>query len=431
MSPEAEFLDNAVWHGPLDRAAEILRAHPEIANASIYTAAILGDDAGVRRFLASDPAGAMAKGGPREWDALTYLSFSKYLQLEKARSDGFVRAATALLDAGANPNTGFFEPNHQPNPEWESALYGVAGVAHHEPVTRLLLERGADPNDEEVPYHSPEGYDNGAMQAIVESGKLTADSLATMLLRKHDAHDFDGIRYLLEHGADPNRVTRWKRTAFHQGLRRDNALKIVELVLDHAGDPNLNVDGVTPGAIAARRGRADVLDLFERRSIAANLQGVDRLLAEIARREISGADPQLAAELKGQGGQVLAEFAGNDNSEGVRRLLDLGIDPGALFAEGDIYWDVAGNSTALHVAAWRLSHASVKLLISRGAPVNAQDAKGRTPLQLAVRACVDSYWMRWRSPDSVTALLKAGASTTGIRLPTGYQEIDALFGVDS
>src|SRR2546430_11016324 len=40
----------------------------------------------------------------------------------------------------------------------------------------------------------------------------------------------------------------------------------------------------------------------------------------------------------------------------------------ALFEEGDGYWDVAKNSTALHVAAWRAHHATLKLLIERSAP---------------------------------------------------------------
>ena len=118
-----------------------------------------------------------------------------------------MRAATALLDAGASANTGFFDKDHQPAPEWESALYGAAGVAHHAGLTRLLLERGADPNDDEVPYHAPETHDNDALKVLVESGRLTADSLATMLLRKADWHDYDGLEYLLEHGADPNRMT--------------------------------------------------------------------------------------------------------------------------------------------------------------------------------------------------------------------------------
>src|SRR5206468_178100 len=119
-------------------------------------------------------------------------------RLDRARSGGFLRAARALLDAGASANTGFYEMNHQPHPEFESVLYGAAGVAHHADLTRLLLERGAEANDGEVVYHTPEGYDNAALKVLVESGKLNDDSLATMLLRKADWHDYNGIKFLLE-----------------------------------------------------------------------------------------------------------------------------------------------------------------------------------------------------------------------------------------
>jgi hypothetical protein len=126
------------------------------------------------------------------------------------------------------------------------------------------------------------------------------------------------------------------------------------------------------------------------------------------------------------GGTRLAEFSGVGNLAGVRNLLDLGVRVTAIYPGGDGYFGIARESTALHVAAWRARHDVVKELIARGAPVNARDGEGRTALQLAVKACVDSYWKELRSPESVRALLKAGASTEGIELPTGYDEIDQL-----
>jgi hypothetical protein len=45
---------------------------------------------------------------------------------------------------------------------------------------------------------------------------------------------------------------------------------------------------------------------------------------------------------------------------------------------------------------------------------------------LAVKACVDSYWTNRRSPESVEALLRAGASVNGVDFPCGYAEVDAL-----
>jgi ankyrin repeat protein len=425
-------LDSGHASGTLERAEAILAAYPEVASSDIYTAAILGDDAAVRRFLALDAGNGTAKGGPHGWDALTHLCFSRYLRLDRARSDGFVQAAEALLNAGASANTGFFEKNHQPQPEFESVLYGAAGVAHHAGLTRLLLERGADPNDGEVAYHSPEDNDNGALKILVESGKLNADSLATMLLRKADWHDYDGIKWLLEHGADPNRMTHWHLTALHQALRRDNAIEHIKAMLDHGADPTLVADGKSAVAMAARRGRGDVLELFERRGIAIELHGAERLIAACARndaaviRSIAEREPQFVSEVLAEGGKLLAEFAGIGNTGGVRHLLDLGVDVGTLFKEGDGYWDVAENSTALHVAAWRARHATVKFLIERGAPVDVPDGKGRTPLALAVRACVDSYWTDRRSPESVQALLSAGASVSGVDYPSGYAEVDEL-----
>jgi ankyrin repeat protein len=435
-------LDSGHASGTLERADQILAAHPEIASATIHTAAILGDDGAVRRFLALDAGAATAKGGPRGWDALTHLCFSRYLRLDRARSEGFVRAATALLDAGASANTGWFETNHQPNPEWESALYGAAGVAHHAEMTRLLLERGADPNDEETPYHAPETYDNAALKILVESGKLTSDSLAMILLRKTDWHDHDGVTWLLEQGVDPNHMTRWGKTALHNAILSDNAVEIVEVLLDHGADPTLVAPRPGRGqqespaksavAMAARRGRGDVLALFERRGIPTALDGVDDLLAGCARidavtvRSIAEHDPGLVSELRSEGGRFLAAFAGVGNAEGVRHLLDLGVDVDALFKEGDGYFDIAKDSMAIHVAAWRANHATLKLLIERGSPIDVRDGKGRTPLALAVRACVDSYWAYRRSPESVEALLHAGASTGGVSVPSGYAEVDEL-----
>ena len=417
--------------GTLEDAEAIRAANPEIDRANVYAAAILGDDAAVRRFLALDARNGTAKGGPRNWDALTYLCFSRYLRLDHAKSQGFVRTATALLDAGADANAGFYEKNHQPEPEFESVLYGAAGIAHHVELTRLLLSRGADANDGEVVYHTPESYDNAALKLLVESGRVTPDSLATMLLRKHDLHDYEGVTWLLQHGADPNRVTRWNRTALQHAALRDNSLQIFKALLDHGADPTLpqNKSSV---ATAARRGRGDLLDLFLRRGFAVELHGVDRLVAACATNDRATIDeivtraPECVNELHAKGGKLLSDFAGVGNTEGVRCLLDLAVEVNARYPDNDLYWDVSKDSTALHTACWRARHATAKLLISRGAQVNALDGKGRTPLSLAVRACVDSYWTHLRSPESVKALLEAGASAEDVSFPSGYTEVDEL-----
>ena len=264
--PVMEFLEAAsvprdAWHasGTLEAADSLLAAHPEVARAASMPRRSWAMTRRSRGCSPRNPLLAVTKGGPRNWDPLTYLAFSRYLKLDRARSDGFVRAATALLDAGADPNGGWFEGEHQPKPTWESVLYGVAGIAHHAPLTRLLLERGADPNDDETPYHTPESYDNDALKVLVESGKLTDDNLVTMLIRKHDWHDLEGVAYLLEHGADPNHQRHWGFTALHHAIARDNRIEIIALLMDHGADPQRAQEGRTAVAMAARRGRGDIL----------------------------------------------------------------------------------------------------------------------------------------------------------------------------
>ena len=421
--------------GTLERAEMILERYPQVAASDIYTAAVLADEATVRGFLARDPKTANAKGGRYEWDALTYLCFSRYLRIDSARSEAFVLTARRLLDAGASAKTGWYEmiDHPHPRPAFESAIYGAAGVAQHAGLTQLLLERGADPNDEETPYHVPETRDNTVLKILLESGTLNEKSLNTILLRKADWHDEVGMQLALEFGANPNQATRWGFTALHQSLRRDNGLEMIELLVDHGANFAIETRNRESGfAIASLRGRGDVLELLERRGIALDLRGVVRLIAACAKGDhdaikvIRMQEPRLVDELLAQGGTLLAEFAGNANVDGLRCLLDLGVSVDALYREGDGYFDIARDSTALQVAAWRGWPSAVKALIEAGATVNAVDGKGRTALMQAVKACVDSYWMYRRSPDSVDALLRAGAMVRGVEIPTGYDEIDEL-----
>ena len=76
-------------------------------------------------------------------------------------------------------------------------------------------------------------------------------------------------------------MTRWQLTALHQALRRDNKLENIEAMLDHGADPALinGRDGRSAVAIAASRGRGDVLESIARRGIPIELQGVEKLIA--------------------------------------------------------------------------------------------------------------------------------------------------------
>ncbi len=444
-NPVAAFIEAAIWHGTLDAADAILcRASGDPPNQAFTWRRfweMMQRCGGSSLLIHETPQRKKRRMKATRWYIFASQSICGW---RKRGQTAFLRAATALLDAGADPNTGFTAKDEYG--DFETALYGAAAVAQHAELTRLLLERGADPNDNETFYHAPETYDNQAMKVLVESGKMRPDRVAGMLLRKADWHDYDGMKYLLEHGADPNLMTMWGYTALHQALRRDNALRNIELMLEHGADPTIKTSAevrpiFTPDfggkgqrssfVIAAHRGRTDVLTTLERRGFALEFSGIDRLIAACAIndanavRSIVTREPHLVKELLARGSTLLAEFAGNGNTKGVQILLDFGVPVDALY-EGDPYFDIAKDSTALHVAAWKAWPKTVKLLIERGANVKAQDAKGRTPLMLAVKACVNSHWTNRRSPESVEVLLKAGASVSGIDFPSGYAEVDEL-----
>lgn len=421
--------------GTVEYADFVRERYLQNVPGNIFSAAVLGDAVAVRDWLARDPSLAIAKGGPHEWDALTYLCFSRYLRLDQTRSQSFVEAARALLEAGASAKTGWVEYiDNPPRPVSEPVIYGAAAIARNPELTKLLLDYGADPNDEETPYHVPESYDNTVLQLLLDSGRLNETSLATIAARKADWHDDKGLKLALEHGANPNYLTRWKRSPFHHSILRNNGLVMIEMSLDHGADPYLkNIDEERNAIqMAAYLGRGDILNTLEQRGFDLTLEGLDELVCACARANLDQAqsltahDPQLLTQLHSIGGRLLARFSCAANAAGVRCLLSLGIPATALWLEGDGYWDLAPHSTALHVAAWLGHHDVVRTLIAAGANVHALDARGRTPLQFAVRACIDSYWVYRRGPDSVAALLAAGASTAGISIPTGYDAIDEL-----
>ncbi len=421
--------------GTLDEANAILARYPEVAKANLFTAAVLGDEAAARGFVARDGAAVRTAGGPYGWDPLCHVCFSRYLRLDAGKSHGFVEAAGVLLDAGANANAGWYEKPWQPGEKevWESALYGAAGVAHHAGLTRLLLERGADPNDGETPYHAPEGYDNTVLEILLESGKVDERGKSWILARKADWHDLEGMKLALAHGADPNFIPHWGRSGLQHSILRDNRIEMIRLLVEGGGDPLVTntCDGWNAAQMAARRGRGDVLRLFEERGLEVRLDGVDALIASCALGDAQQVDallgeaPGLRRALLADGGELLGTFAGVGNGEGVRCLLDVGVPVDARNS-GDAYFGIAADSTALHVAAWRGEAGTARVLIERGAAVNARDGRGRTALELAVRAGADSYWKRRRSSDWIEPLLQAGASTEGIDVPTGWAEADEL-----
>ena|SRR5438477_1932206 len=121
----------ALYSGDDERVGELLAAAPEL---NVFEAAALGRADRLRTLLDEDPTRANAYGNDG-FQPLTLASFF-----------GHVDATRLLLDRGANPNTLGRNEHVQTN-----ALHAAAASENKDADTRyalckLLLEAGADPN---------------------------------------------------------------------------------------------------------------------------------------------------------------------------------------------------------------------------------------------------------------------------------------------
>ena len=118
------FIDAAL--SDLRRAEEMLVSHPQFAEAGLYAALVLGDAEHVEQELRKDPGFVRAKGGPREWEPLLYVCFSRFATGGSRRAGGLVTTARALLRARANPNASYIHEAWPNSPL--SCLYGATGL---------------------------------------------------------------------------------------------------------------------------------------------------------------------------------------------------------------------------------------------------------------------------------------------------------------
>ena len=124
----AKFIDAAV--SDLRRAEEMLAAYPQIADAGFYVALVLGNADGVERALAETPELATSRGGPRNWEPLLYVCFSRFGDM--------VETARVLLRHHADANAAYTPEDLPDNPL--SCLYAATGLNNNPALAHALLE---------------------------------------------------------------------------------------------------------------------------------------------------------------------------------------------------------------------------------------------------------------------------------------------------
>jgi ankyrin repeat protein len=233
--------DDQSWR--YQRASEWLRELPLIAHDDFYGALAAADLAAVREFLRRDPTLARRNGGPRDWPPLMYVTYSRVEQ----NKEGAVAVAKLLLEFGASPDSS------SESLRGFTALTGAVGGGERGPVAciphpcadelvRLLLDAGANPNQSQALYNAMLGQHLGKWLAVFVQYGLKAGDPANWSPDEHEPiFDFllsqevlhgklELVRYLLEHGANPNAVSRYNHHSAHAMARLSGRAEIADLL---------------------------------------------------------------------------------------------------------------------------------------------------------------------------------------------------------
>ncbi len=236
-------------------------------------------------------------------------------------------------------------------PGGSTPLMSAAFYADADAV-RTLLDRGADPN------LTNQGGATALMWAVADAGKT---------------------RLLLDRGADPNARSEEGQTPLAIAATRFGSSAVVNLLLDHGA----NSSGAALVAAANAGDEAVVRTLVER-GAARKASASDALLVSM-RAGCAKCVELLIASVDATGlNNALVMLAPFGDTQMIKALLDRGGDVNAtLLGQRD---DVNGR-TPLMLAANSdvLPVAVIKMLIARGAEVNAKGPAGETALDLAKR----------------------------------------------
>lgn len=340
-------------------AIRMLQDRPDLLGDDPYLACAAGDEKLLRDTLATDPEWIHKAGGAMQMPPLIAVTHSGLVRDERF-ADALVNCARLLLDHGADPNQTWISPDSPDYPL--SALFGAAGKNHSVAMTQLLLERGANPDDNESLYHSMESSDPTCTRLLLEAG-ATVDGTNAM----GHALDFDrpeGLRLLLEHGGNPGHPGASDFPLFH-ALKRGRSVEHIQMLLDAGADKHArNKGGYTPYQFALLYGQTEAAALL-RTDEPDPLSQEDQFVAACACGDSSEAarflamTPDVVQRLSERQLRQLPNMAAQENFAAVKTMVEAGWP---IDAQGGDW-----NASALNLAVFRGDAAMTEFLLAHGA----------------------------------------------------------------
>ena len=398
----ARFLTRAIQHWQFNGDAHVARmkdagrlldGHPDLSTANIFTAVVCGETGAVRRILEARPAAAVEPGGPHGWPPLLYLCSARLPAGRGAAQAADI--ARLLLDHGADANAFYLGGNADIHYTAFTCVMGRGedlGLMHPRAreLVALLLEHGADPHDNQVLYNV--FADNTSRHLLDDDIVWLLELMYEHSVRRgHKAQWDDPAWPMFDMRGAPSlgddAVNHHGAHLMLHGAVTRNLLSLATWMLDHGAGPDTPF-GPHPRAStrtlyqeAMMRGHVEMADLLARHGAAQELPVLDT--AERFVRACLRMDGRRVREMFENHGELLTDPRAMqraielDRDDVVGMLLDLNVSPNLEDRRH-------GNHRPLHAAAAHGALKCARLLIARGADVDARESTYQgTPLTWA------------------------------------------------
>lgn len=382
QDPIASFI-KAVFEGNHIAAKKIHDEYAVILHDNLITSVILGDADKVCRHIKDHPEWVKQPMQLLQVEPLFYVCFSTFHQHDENSKQGIIKIVKELLANGANPNAFYIKQKEN----WKlTALYGACGIANNPNVARLLLEAGANPNDNESLYHSTEHSDNECLKLLIEfkANPQKTNALPHVL----DYDNIEGVRLLLAAGANPNERLGCHENALHWAVKRGRSPETLALLLKYDVELEAqNSVGFTPYQYAMHLGHTKAADYLATVGAKTDLSASVKFIAACMSADKDTVDhllkeqPNLVQSLSPMEMRAVSDAAWKCKPDALQIMLDAGFD---LNARGE------HGATALHWACWFGLHDMVKMILPYNPPLEAVcQSFGCTPFNWACHGSVN------------------------------------------